>query len=324
MEPTAGPETQEGVYGHPDNDEIVSSIPIHISRSLAPHIHLHQFPLLTRPLEVPESARVTGKRMKARAKPEAGRYEIHAPVDTRSAMWNAEQAKEYGAARVEEDAEERRLEGRRKYESDEDEEEEKKKNAKTLKETRLRSERVKAKGDYFVGVLRDGQLYLHPISQVHQFRPTLTYMDVLSRKNRPKTDDDDDVEEESAPPAAAATVAKAAREVVVAARGTPGEAAGNVGGLSALRRDMISTMRKEQEERWVDMQWDDEKAPQTSEIFESLFSATSNDALRCTSKLSDVLTGIKGLTKVGVFILLSKSFLCSYLVLLYFSIVRYS
>ncbi|KAG8912468.1 hypothetical protein FRC00_004444, partial [Tulasnella sp. 408] len=93
-------------------------------------------------------------------------------------------------------------------------------------------------------------------------------MDVLSRKTRPTAEEDDDVEDENAAPVPAATTAKAAREVVVAARGTPGEAAGNVGGLSALRRDMISTMRKEQEERWVEMQWDDEKAPQTSEIYE--------------------------------------------------------
>ncbi|KAG8999397.1 hypothetical protein FRB90_012083 [Tulasnella sp. 427] len=243
------------------------------------------------------------------------RYEIHVPVDARPAMWNAEQAKEYGAARVEEDAEERRLlegedkagkkgkagvkkEGRKKYESDEDDEEEKKKNAKTLKDVRLRSERVKTKGDYFIGVLRDGQLYLHPISQVHQFRPTLTYMDVLSRKTKSTAEDDEEGEEENAAPAtAAATAAKSAREVVVAARGTPGEGAGNVGGLSALRREMISTMRKEQEERWVDMQWDDEKASHTTDIYEDLFSRASNDPLRCTSKISDVLIGIKGLTK---------------------------
>ena len=47
---------------------------------------------------------------------------------------------------------------------------------------------------------RLGQLHLHPISETHQLRPTLTYMDVLSRKNRRgrggagSDDDSDDFE----------------------------------------------------------------------------------------------------------------------------------
>ena len=40
-----------------------------------------------------------------------------------------------------------------------------------------------------------GKLHLHPISEIHQLRPTLTYLDILSRKNRrrgPGSDSDSD------------------------------------------------------------------------------------------------------------------------------------
>ena len=43
----------------------------------------------------------------------------------------------------------------------------------------------------------EGHLHLHPISQTHQFRPTLTYMDVFHRKNRRRANGDDDSDSDS-------------------------------------------------------------------------------------------------------------------------------
>ncbi|KAG8904386.1 hypothetical protein FRB99_001841 [Tulasnella sp. 403] len=286
-----------------DGDELIATIPIHLASNLAPNLHLHQFPLLTRPLEVPPSARISGKRLKARAKPTVGRYEIHVPVDMRPEVWNAERSKEYGEAREEEDAEERKAAGgddggkkakkgkRRKLESDEEDEDEKAKNVKRLGEVRLKSERVTNKGDYFVGIMKDGRLHLHPISETHQFRPTLTYLDVLQRRAKPMVGDVDEEEDEEGGGAAQQSK-PAGREVVVRASGG---ADANLGGLSALRRDIITTMRKEQEDKWVDLEWNDEYSPEAAELYGSMF-AVNDGKLRCTTEMSRLLTSIKGLT----------------------------
>jgi hypothetical protein len=86
-----------------ENDEIVSVLPIHYSDVLSPNIHIHQFPLLNRPLQVPPTAAASGKFIKARLKPNSRRLEIHVPVDTRPEVRNLERSKQLGAARLEDD-----------------------------------------------------------------------------------------------------------------------------------------------------------------------------------------------------------------------------
>ena len=98
-----------------------------------------------------------------------------------------------------------------------------------------------------------GEMHLHPISETYQFRPTMTYLDLLSRKTAPTVGDEEEEEEEvpAAKPAGAAHTT--AKEIVVSARDAT--AGASVGGLSALRRELISTLRKEQDEKWVDLEW---------------------------------------------------------------------
>ena len=131
----------------PENDELVSVIPIHFSNALAPNLHLHQFPLLTRPLQVPPSAAASGKGIKARLKPRARRFEVHIPVDTRPEVWNVEKSKELGLARVEDDKEKNQEPKVKQREGEEP----------RLSEVRLRSEQVPQAGAYVLGVVRDGQ-----------------------------------------------------------------------------------------------------------------------------------------------------------------------
>lgn len=127
------------------DDPVVSVIPIQLSSALDPHLQLHQFPLMTRPLVVPPSASNAGRIISARRKPLADRLEIHVPFDTREDVWNARRGLEYGEARGEEDGkkpsarEERRLE-----------------------ELRLQSERILHRGVYMLGIWRGGRWPVPP------------------------------------------------------------------------------------------------------------------------------------------------------------------
>ena len=133
-----------------EHDELVSVLPIHFSDTLAPNIHIHQFPLLTRPLQEPPSASLSGKRITARIKPQARRLEIHVPIDTRSEVCNIERSKELGAARLDERNQDKKEKAR------EDEEP-------RLSETRLRSEETMHKGAQILGIVRDGKFHCYVV-----------------------------------------------------------------------------------------------------------------------------------------------------------------
>lgn len=131
-----------------EDDRLLSVLPIHFSNVLTPNVHLHQFPLLTRPLQTPPSAAASGKRIKARLKPGVRRLEIHVPVDTRPEVWNNERSKELGSARVEDDREKNQEVPRLKQREGEEP---------RLAEVRLRSEQLPQMGAYVLGVLRNGK-----------------------------------------------------------------------------------------------------------------------------------------------------------------------
>ena len=121
-------------------DPVVSVIPIQLSSALDPHLQLHQFPLMNRPLVVPPSASKAGRAISARSKPLADRLEIHVPFDTREDVWNARRGLEYGDARAEEDGKKSSARGEHR-----------------LEELRLQSERIPHKGVYMLGVWRGGK-----------------------------------------------------------------------------------------------------------------------------------------------------------------------
>ncbi|CDO72363.1 hypothetical protein BN946_scf184977.g60 [Trametes cinnabarina] len=238
-------------------DRLVSVIPVHLTNALEPNLHLHQYPLLTRPLEVPPSAAASGKRIRARVKPKVKRLEVHVPVDTRPEVWNAERSKELGAARVEDDKEKNQELAKVKQREGEEP---------RLTEVRMRSEQVPQMGVYVLGVLREGRLHLHPISETHQFRPTLTYMDMHTRKTRRTRGDDSDEDDGPPPdpdepvPAPAPKKEKKppgdAKEVQVAIRKT-GEVSGLQfqGGMTQVRRDMLTMIHAEEDEQWDDYEY---------------------------------------------------------------------
>lgn len=101
-------------------------------------------------------------------------------------------------------------------------------------------------------------------------RPTLTYLDVLSRKSRRARGAGSDSDSDDGPPPdpdepAPAPVPKKekksagdAREVQVAARKTDDKGGQNLqGGLSTIRREMLIAIRAEEDEAWQDFDYYD-------------------------------------------------------------------
>ncbi|KDQ63764.1 hypothetical protein JAAARDRAFT_119631 [Jaapia argillacea MUCL 33604] len=279
------------------DDELVTVLPVHFSTVHTPNVHIHQYPLLTRPLQVPPSAQASGKRIRARVKPSVRRFEVHVPVDTRPEVWNNDKAKELGVARAEDDREKNQESQKLKLKEGE---------TPRLSEVRLRSEQIPQKGCYMLGVVRDGHLQLHPISETHQMRPTLTYIDLLTRKTKRSrfgadgdSDSDDgpppDPDEE--PPAPVPKKEKKpvgeAKEIQVAARRGDGPQALS-GGLSAVRREMLVAIRAEEDERWEDLEYCDGDDVESGVAFEALFSQ-NQEPLKCETGLANFLRDIPGL-----------------------------
>ena len=131
----------------PQGDPVVSTIPVHLSSNLVPHVVLHQFPLFNHPLQVPPSAALSGKRIGARVKKDARRFEIHVPIDARPEVWNVERSKEFGSGRLEDDKEKNQDKGRARLGDGEEP---------RLTEFRLRSEDIPQVGAYMLGVVRNG------------------------------------------------------------------------------------------------------------------------------------------------------------------------
>jgi|SRR5882672_7873330 len=129
------------------DDRIVSVLPVCLSNNLAPNLHLHQFPLLNRSLEIPPSAETSGKRIRARLKPTSRRLEVHVPVDSRPEVWSVEKSKELGAGRLEDDKEKNQVSGGKLKEGEEP----------RLSEVRYRSEEIPHVGSYMLGVVRNGE-----------------------------------------------------------------------------------------------------------------------------------------------------------------------
>ncbi len=130
------------------DDHVVIVLPVRLSNNLAPNLQLHQFPLLNRSLEVPPSATLSGKRIRARLKSTAHRLEVHVPVDHRPEVWNSEKSKELGIGRLKDDKEKNQVDRSRLKENEEP----------RLSEVRFRSETIPHVGAYMLGVVRNGEL----------------------------------------------------------------------------------------------------------------------------------------------------------------------
>lgn len=115
-----------------------------------------------------------------------------------------------------------------------------------------------------------GHLHLHPVQETHQLRPTLTYLDVHGRKTTrggggsdsdsdggPPPDPDDAAPPPPPPPKREKKPAAETKEVHVSAKQTDDRDAQNQGGLSAARREILRTIRMEEDDEWQDLDYRD-------------------------------------------------------------------
>lgn len=138
------------------DDEVVGVMPIHYTNTLAPNVLVLQFPLLTRPLEIPPSAAASGKRIRARLKPNVRKLEVHVPADTRPEVWNRERAAILGAARLEDDKEKNQEPKVKQREGEQP----------RLNEVRMSSEEIPRAGTYMLGVVRNGTSFFAMVRSI--------------------------------------------------------------------------------------------------------------------------------------------------------------
>jgi len=276
---------------------LVSVLPIHLAIALSPNLHIHQYPLLTRPLQVPPSAVQSGKKIRARFKPKSARVEVHVPVDLRPEVWNRERGEELGRARLQDD-QEHGLDPKASEAADP-----------RLTEVRMRSEQVQHKGAYMLGIIRDGHLYLHPIQETHQLRPSLTYLDVFHRKTQRRKAGDSDSDSDDGPPPdpddpmsvavkkePKASTSGDAKDIQVSIKKADDKNSQSAVGLTAVRREMLLIMRNEEEEAWQDLNFYDGETEEAGLSFDSIFvDAQSELKLSCDSNLTNFIKSIPGL-----------------------------
>jgi len=240
-------------------------------------------------LEIPPSAAASGKRIKARIKPNVRKLEVNIPADTRPEVWNKERAAILGAARLEDDKEKKQESKVKQREGE----------PPRLSEVRMSSEEIPRAGTYMLGIVRNGRLSLHPISETHQLRPTLTYMDHLSRKKGGRGGEDSGSEGDGPPqdPDEAATEATnkekpepQAKEVQVSVRKSMPDEKNVLGGLSVQRRELLSHIRAEEDDPWEELVYYDSMSGESREAFESLLSKEEQE-LQTSDTMSIFIRG---------------------------------
>lgn len=151
-----------------------------------------------------------------------------------------------------------------------------------------------------------GRLHLVPVSETHQFRPTLSYLDVMSRKARhargvasdsesddgPPLDPDEVLPTTSAPKKEKKTAD--AREVQVSARKS-GDDKGFQGGMSTARREMLLAIRAEDDEPWQPVQFCDGEVLAlylSEDLVLSNASHRRQNPAKCTSRCSHATSNL--------------------------------
>lgn len=143
-----------------EDDEVIAKLPIYLSPSLFPHLHLFQFPLSHKSLSPSTWARDRGKNISTRVKEKVGRVEVEIPVDGGESVWRDERARDLGFVMdvnaVNGHAEDP-VGGYAAKSKEKKKEPKKKKQEKWGDKTRYRSELVPNATGYYSGVVHDGE-----------------------------------------------------------------------------------------------------------------------------------------------------------------------
>lgn len=194
---------------------------------------------------------------------------------------------------------------------------------KKLEKIKLESSQVPNATEYMVGVIRDQALHLTRLKSIVQLRPSMNYLDAIdeareAEKRRDRAalageivSDEEDEEEliEMEAPGQGSSRSKAKKDVKkpaaqtlsVALRTDPnaaqkgggmgmGMGMGMGGGSGSEARDQLMAAQREADaERWVDLEWRDERSLEAQQIFNAQLFAGSKTPLRCKTKPREYL-----------------------------------
>ncbi len=189
---------------------------------------------------------------------------------------------------------------------------------KKLEKVKLESTQVPNATEYMVGVIRDQALHLSRLESIVQLRPSMDYLDALDeareaerRRDRAalagELDSDEEDEEElieMEAPGEGSSRSKAkkdakkpaAQTLSVALRTDPnakkggGIGMGSGSGTGSEARDLLMAAQREAEaERWLDLEWRDERSHEAQQIFRAQLFAGSQTPLTCKTKPREYL-----------------------------------
>ncbi|KAI8579221.1 hypothetical protein K450DRAFT_243346 [Umbelopsis ramanniana AG] len=242
-----------------EEDEILHEIPVYLSTKLAQNLYLFQYPLRVLPF-----APGTGPAA-ARIKPKSQLIEVDLPIDTRAPTYDKGRGDDFASGVTGE-----------KFrtvfdQEDEDDYSGRPKKRTLLDKQTLGSTLIPTKTKYLVGVLKDKELHVTPLTNTVQMRPTLSYIDKSDEKERAsakRAQQEETKEEQSKSAGKAQTVQMS----VI-----------NAENESTPRKNMYSmATRNADDEEWVKLEYFDETTVAADAMYGDLF-ATNKESLVPTS-----------------------------------------
>lgn len=207
--------------------------------------------------------------------------------------------------------------GRSRVKKEKEEEAQASRGPKKLEKVKLESIQVPNATEYMVGVIRDQALHLTRLESIVQLRPSMNYLDAIdeareAEKRRDRAalagevgSDEEDEEEliEMEAPGEGSSRSKskkdakkpAAQTLSVALRTDPnaakkGGGMGMGGGSNSEARDQLMAAQREADaERWIDLEWRDERSLEAQQIFDAQLFAGSKAPLTCKTKPREYL-----------------------------------
>lgn len=242
--------TSNSVNVTEEEDEIVQEIPVYLSTKLAQNLYLFQYPLRQLPFK-PETGPCA-----ARIKPKSNMLEVDIPLDTRAPTYDKARGDDMASAVSGEkfktvfDQEDNDYSGRPQTRA-------------LLDKQTLGSTLIPSKTKYLVGVLRDKELHVTPLTNTVQLRPTLSYIDKSDEKEKAsmKRAQQEEVKEE---PKAPVGKPQTVQMSVI-----------NAENENAPRKNMYSmSVRNADDESWVKLEYFDETTIAADAMYGDLFSSS--------------------------------------------------
>ncbi|KAG2181051.1 hypothetical protein INT43_008633 [Umbelopsis isabellina] len=242
--------TSNSVNVTEEEDEIVQEIPVYLSTKLAQNLYLFQYPLRQLPFK-PETGPCA-----ARIKPKSNMLEVDIPLDTRAPTYDKARGDDLAAA----------VSGEKfktVFDQDDNDYSGRPQTRALLDKQTLGSTLIPSKTKYLVGVLRDKELHVTPLTNTVQLRPTLSYIDKSDEKEKAsmKRAQQEEVKEE---PKAPVSKPQTVQMSVI-----------NAENENAPRKNMYSlSVRNADDESWVKLEYFDETTIAADAMYGDLFSSS--------------------------------------------------